>query len=186
MDSLVDSYVKHCVPCCVATPNPSREHLQITPVSQWSLGPRKHWLFWTCWSLCPYCNWGLKISWYWDRRLYICQNGDSLGKSNNDSPFNGGKFAHFAEYLGSKFWKVSPLWPKAHGEVEHFMRCLERFYSQLLTGSEICISYQATNVLLPIVLRVLLLPQPCLRGQLEPSYPTLLLCQAVKDMTHSG
>ena len=66
------------------------------------------------------------------------------------------------------------------------MRCLERFYSPLLTGSEICISYQATNVLLPIVLRVLLLPQPCLRGQLEPSYPTLLLCQAVKDMTHSG
>lgn len=28
MDSLVDSYVKHCVPCCVATPNPSREPLQ--------------------------------------------------------------------------------------------------------------------------------------------------------------
>lgn len=28
---LVDSYVKHCVPCCVATLNPSREPLQITP-----------------------------------------------------------------------------------------------------------------------------------------------------------
>ena len=32
MDSLVDSVVKHCVPCQVATPKPSSEPLQMTPL----------------------------------------------------------------------------------------------------------------------------------------------------------
>ena len=43
-------------------------------------------------------------------------------KSDNGPPFNGGEFAQFAKYLGFKHQKVSPLWPKANGEVERFMK----------------------------------------------------------------
>ena len=43
-------------------------------------------------------------------------------KSDNGPPFNGGKFAQFAKYLGFKHRKVSPLWPEANGEVERFMK----------------------------------------------------------------
>lgn len=41
---------------------------------------------------------------------------------NGPPPFNGDEFTQFAKYLGSKHQKVSPLWPKANGEVEHFMK----------------------------------------------------------------
>ena len=43
-------------------------------------------------------------------------------KSDNGSPFNGGEFAQFAKYLSFKHRKVPPLWPKANGEVERFMK----------------------------------------------------------------
>ena len=37
-------------------------------------------------------------------------------------PFNGHEFAQFADYLGFKHCRVTPLWPEANGEVERFMK----------------------------------------------------------------
>ena len=49
-------------------------------------------------------------------------------KTDNGPPFNGREFAQFAEYLGFKHRKVSPLWPEANGEVERFMKTLGKAF----------------------------------------------------------
>ena len=47
-------------------------------------------------------------------------------RSDNGPPFNGKDFAHFAQTLGFKHRKVTPLWPRANGEVERFMRTVKK------------------------------------------------------------
>ena len=47
-------------------------------------------------------------------------------KSDNGPPFNSSEFRQFANYLGFEHRKVTPYWPKANGEVERFMRTLEK------------------------------------------------------------
>ena len=42
-------------------------------------------------------------------------------KSDNGPPFNSDDFQNFARHLGFTHRKVTPLWPQANGEVEHFM-----------------------------------------------------------------
>ena len=46
-------------------------------------------------------------------------------KSDNGPPFNGQDFAKFANVLGFKHRKVTPLWPRANGEVERFVKTLK-------------------------------------------------------------
>ena len=43
-------------------------------------------------------------------------------KTDNGPPFNGHEFCRFATTIGFKHGKITPLWPKANGEVERFMR----------------------------------------------------------------
>ena len=45
-------------------------------------------------------------------------------RTDNGPPFNGKDFAHFAQTLGFKHRKVTPLWPRADGDVERFMRTI--------------------------------------------------------------
>ena len=47
-------------------------------------------------------------------------------KSDNGPPFNGEEFAKFACVLGFKHRKVTPLWPRANGEVERFVKTLKK------------------------------------------------------------
>ena len=47
-------------------------------------------------------------------------------RTENGPPFNGKDFAHFARTLGFKHRKVTPLWPRANGEVERFMRTIKK------------------------------------------------------------
>lgn len=47
-----------------------------------------------------------------------------LIKTDNGPPFNGADFKEFAEHLGFRHRKVTPVWPEAYGEVERFMRTL--------------------------------------------------------------
>ncbi|XP_045167180.2 uncharacterized protein K02A2.6-like [Mercenaria mercenaria] len=45
-------------------------------------------------------------------------------KSDNGPPMNGHEFAQFANYMGFKHRKITPLWPQANGECERFMRSI--------------------------------------------------------------
>jgi hypothetical protein len=47
-------------------------------------------------------------------------------KSENGPPFICSEFEQFASYLGLEHCKVTPYWPKADGEVEQFMRTIEK------------------------------------------------------------
>lgn len=47
-------------------------------------------------------------------------------KSDNGSPFNSHDFKSFAKHNGFKHRKVTPLWPKANGEAERFMKTLNK------------------------------------------------------------
>ena len=41
-------------------------------------------------------------------------------------PLNGHEFINFANYLGFKHRRITPLWPKAIGEAEHLVQTLEK------------------------------------------------------------
>ena len=56
--------------------------------------------------------------------IFARQGIPSELRSDNGPPFNGGEFASFASYIGFKHRRITPLWPGANGEVEHFMRIL--------------------------------------------------------------
>lgn len=45
-------------------------------------------------------------------------------KTDNGPPFNGSEFKEFANHLGFKHRKITPLWPQANGEAERFMKTI--------------------------------------------------------------
>ena len=47
-------------------------------------------------------------------------------KTDNGPPFQSTEFANFATYLGFHHQKITPLWPRANGEAERFMRTLSK------------------------------------------------------------
>ncbi len=47
-------------------------------------------------------------------------------KTDNGPPFNGFEFKSYAETMGFKHRKITPLWPEANGEAERFMRTLKK------------------------------------------------------------
>ena len=136
MDTVVDSIVKTCGPCQVATPRPSREPLQMTQLPS---GP------WEEVSI-DFCeiagHYVLVVIDDYSRfpeieivhstaakafipkldRIFAAYGIPKVVKSDNGPPFSGHEFAQFANYLGFKHRKVTPLWPEANGEVERFMK----------------------------------------------------------------
>ena len=47
-------------------------------------------------------------------------------KTDNGPPFNSTEFRDFANYLGFKHRKITPLWPQANGEAERFMKTITK------------------------------------------------------------
>ena len=58
--------------------------------------------------------------------IFARQGVPLIVKSDNGPPFNGEEFKKFASYLGFKHRRITPLWPRANGEVEHFMGPLSK------------------------------------------------------------
>ena len=50
----------------------------------------------------------------------------AIVRSDNGPPFNGKDFKQFADALGFRHRKITPLWPRSNGEVERFMRTLNK------------------------------------------------------------
>ena len=136
MDNAVDSIVKKCCPCQIATPKPSRETLKMT---QLPCGP------WHQVSV-DFCEvaglYVLVVIHDYSRfpgieivhstaanavipklvRIFAADVVPEVVKTDNGPSFNEHKFAQLADYLGFVFRKVAPLWPEANDEVERFMR----------------------------------------------------------------
>ena len=55
-------------------------------------------------------------------RVFAAYGVPQVVKSDNGPPFNGHEFAQFADYLGFKHRRVTPLRPEANGEVERLMK----------------------------------------------------------------
>ena len=60
-------------------------------------------------------------------KLFATFGTPHVVKSDNGPPFNGDEFAKFAGALGFKHRKVTPLWPRANGEVERFVKTLKKY-----------------------------------------------------------
>ena len=56
--------------------------------------------------------------------IFARQGIPKIVKSDNGPPFNGHDFAEYAEHLGFTHRKCTPLWPRANGEAERFIRTL--------------------------------------------------------------
>ncbi|XP_033113070.1 uncharacterized protein K02A2.6-like [Anneissia japonica] len=47
-------------------------------------------------------------------------------RSDNGPPFHSEEFKGFSQYMGFRHRKITPLWPRAIGEAERFMRTLKK------------------------------------------------------------
>ena len=59
-------------------------------------------------------------------QLFSTFGAPRVVKSDNGPPFNGEEFTKFACVLGFKHRKVTPLWPRANGEVERSVKTLKK------------------------------------------------------------
>lgn len=59
-------------------------------------------------------------------QLFASFGTPRIVKSDDGPPFNGEEFAKFVHVLGFRHCKVTPLWPRANGEVERFVRMLKK------------------------------------------------------------
>ena len=57
--------------------------------------------------------------------IFSRQGIPDILKSDNGPPFDGHEFKNFADYLGFKHRRITPLWPKANGEGERLVQTLE-------------------------------------------------------------
>ena len=94
-------------------------------------------------------------------RIFAAYGVPQVVKCDNGPAFHGQEFAQFADYLGFKHRKVTPLWPEANGEVERFMKKFGKVSVQLLSERNRCTTSCETIEQLLIVLRMSHLPLAC-------------------------
>ena len=58
--------------------------------------------------------------------ILSCRGIPDIVKSDNGPPFNGSDFSNYAKYMGFKHRKITPLWPRANGETERFMKTIKK------------------------------------------------------------
>ena len=148
MDKMVEAKVKACLPCQAVTPLYNREPLQMSVlpdnpfdevsidfahmdgdtllllVDDYSRFPFVEPVSSTSASVViPKLN-----------QLFAMFGTPRVVKSDNGPPFNGDEFTKFARVLGFRHRKVTPLWPKANGEVERFVKTLKKCLKAAKTG----------------------------------------------------
>ena len=140
MDKMVETKVKACLPCKVVTPVYTREPLQMSvlpdnPFDQVSVDfahvdGQTLLLVVDDYSRFPFVEpvSSTSASAVIPKldQLFSTFGAPRVVKSDNGPPFNGEEFAKFACVLGFKHRKVTPLWPRANGEVERFVKTLKK------------------------------------------------------------
>ena len=140
MDKLVETKVKTCVTCQIATPVTSREPLIMStlpnqPCEEMSVDfahvdGEILLLVIDDYSRFPFVE---PVSSEAARavipkldNIFPTFGTPNVVKSDNGPPFNRQYFAMFAGVLGFKHRKVTPLWPRANGEVERFVKTTKK------------------------------------------------------------
>ena len=140
MDKLVETKAKSCLACQIATPVMSREPLKMStlpdqPCEEMSVDfahvdGEILLLVIDDYSRFPFVEpvSSEAASAVIPKLDKICAwfGRPNVLKSDNGPPFNGQDFAKFADVLGFKHRKVSPLWPRANGEVERFVKTMKK------------------------------------------------------------
>ncbi|KAK3720930.1 hypothetical protein QZH41_014537, partial [Actinostola sp. cb2023] len=118
IDQMVKEKVDNCLPCQAATtqgPFPSGDYLLVV-LDEYSRFPEVEIVTSTsARAVIPKLD-----------AIFSRQGIPDVLKSDNGPPFNGHEFSNFAEYLGFHHRKITPVWPKANGEAERFMRSLKK------------------------------------------------------------
>ena len=140
IDKLVETKVKSCGACSVATPESKREPLQMSPL------PAAPWKELSVdFAELPNKEYLLLITDDYSRypvveivkstsattvipkldKVFSEFGVPDIVRSDNGPPFNSKDFASFADDLGFKHRKVTPKWARANGEVERFVRTVK-------------------------------------------------------------
>ena len=142
MDTMVEKHVGKCLACQYTTPCHTREPLQMTDL------PRGPWQKVSVDFAGPLRNKDMALV-FWDQyaryavveftsstfagyviplftRVFNTYGIPEEIKSDNGPPFNGSKFANFAQEQGFRHRKVTPGWAEANGDVERFMQTLKK------------------------------------------------------------
>ena len=141
IDRMATEQVTKCLSCQVTTPVPKREPLQMSPLPEgpWrelsadfaDTGTGEYLLIvYDDFSRFPVVETVTSTS----ARAVIPKLDRILSeygvpeviRTDNGPPFNGQEFATFAERMGFRHRKVTPLWPRANGEVERFVRSVKK------------------------------------------------------------
>ena len=140
MDKMVETKVKACLPCQVVTPVYTREPFQMSvlpdcPFDEVSVDfvhvdGQTLLLVVNDYSRFPFVEpvSSTSASAVIPKldQLFSTFGAPRVVKSQNGPPFNEEEFAKFAYVLGFKHQKVTPLWPRASGEVERFVKTLKK------------------------------------------------------------
>lgn len=139
INQLVEEICKKCIPCAASTPTKHHEPLQMTeiPDEPWSrvsadiCGPfQQEYLLVVIDDHSRYpvvevlrSTSAISVIPLFDKIFSLFGIPEEL-KTDNGPPFQSFEFRQFAEQLGYKHHRITPLWPKANGEAERFMRTL--------------------------------------------------------------
>ena len=142
IDDQVERMIRNCMACQVVTTTNNREPLQMSPL------PERPWSeLSTDFGQVPGMNTHFMVISDDYSRYVIVEQVPSLHaksvipildkvlgefgvpdviKSDNGPPFNSSSFADYANYKGFKHRKITPLWPRANGEAERFMKTVKK------------------------------------------------------------
>ena len=140
MDKMVETKIKACLPCQVVTPIYTREPLQMSllpgnpsdevNVDFANVDDETLLLLIDDYSRFPFTEpvSSTSASAVIPKldQLFATFGTPRVVKLDNGPPFNGEEFAKFAHILGFKHRKVTPLWPRANGEVQRFVKTLKK------------------------------------------------------------
>lgn len=142
IDTLVERMCKECILCQAATSSNAKEPLQMTelPLRKWHevsvdhVGPfpdGKHILViiddHSRFPIVEVVNSTSAQTTIQQLDKYFAIFGiPSVVKTDNGPAFKSHEFTQFAKYLGFKHRKITPLWPRANGEVENFNKTLSK------------------------------------------------------------
>ena len=141
IDRMVENEVKSCAACLVSTPEFKREplHMSPLPTAPWdevSIDfaelPNKQYLLLITddYSRYPIVevvrSTAASVVIPQIDKVFSEFGIPSIVKSDNGPPFNGNDFCLFAKSLGFKHRKITPVWPRANGEVERLVRTVKK------------------------------------------------------------